>query len=158
MDPTISAKHKGDPTKIKEIIINLLSNAVKFTSYGGEVNLDIIKETDENGVNRVKFTVKDNGIGMTKDQQSRIFDAFSQADVSVTRKYGGTGLGLTISSQFVELMGGKLELESAKDHGTTFFFSLPLEEVTSTEVNYENAFTELTIGKYEQDVPTKLDT
>ncbi|UPT77131.1 ATP-binding protein [Sulfurovum sp. XGS-02] len=158
MDPTISAKLKGDPTKIKEIVINLLSNAVKFTSYGGEVNLDIVKETDENGVNRVKFTVRDNGIGMTKDQQARIFDAFSQADVSVTRKYGGTGLGLTISSQFVELMGGKLELESAKDHGTSFFFSLPLEEVASTEVNYENAFTDLVIGKYEQDIPTKLDT
>ncbi len=95
---------------------------------------------------------------MTKDQQSRIFDAFSQADISVTRKYGGTGLGLTISSQFVELMGGQLELESAKDHGTSFFFSLPLEEVTSTEVNYASAFTDLTIGKYEQDIPTKLDS
>ncbi|MEN8726711.1 MAG: ATP-binding protein [Sulfurovum sp.] len=157
MDPTISAKLKGDPTKIKEIVINLLSNAVKFTSYGGEINLEILKITDENGENRVQFTVRDNGIGMTKDQQSRIFDAFSQADVSVTRKYGGTGLGLTISSQFVELMGGKLELESAKDHGTSFFFSLPLEEVTSTEVNYTHAFTDLTIGKYEQDIPTKLD-
>ena len=157
MDPTISAKLKGDPTKIKEIVINLLSNAVKFTSYGGEINLEILKVTDANGENRVQFTVKDNGIGMTKDQQSRIFDAFSQADVSVTRKYGGTGLGLTISSQFVELMGGKLELESAKDHGTSFFFSLPLEEVTSTEVNYAHAFTDLTIGKYEQDIPTKLD-
>ncbi|WP_373030224.1 ATP-binding protein, partial [Sulfurovum sp.] len=158
MDPMISAKLKGDPTKIKEIIINLLSNAVKFTSYGGEVNLEILKITDENGVNRVQFTVRDNGIGMTKDQQSRIFDAFSQADVSVTRKYGGTGLGLTISSQFVELMGGKLELESAKDHGTSFFFSLPLEEVMSAEVNYATAFTDLTIGKYEQEIPTKLDS
>ena len=157
MDPTISAKLKGDPTKIKEIVINLLSNAVKFTSYGGEINLEILKITGDNGENRVQFTVKDNGIGMTKDQQSRIFDAFSQADVSVTRKYGGTGLGLTISSQFVELMGGKLELESAKDHGTSFFFSLPLEEVTSTEVNYAHAFTDLTIGKYEQDIPSKLD-
>ncbi|MBT8344433.1 MAG: response regulator, partial [Sulfurovum sp.] len=158
MDPTISAKLKGDPTKIKEIVINLLSNAVKFTSYGGEINLEILKITDENGVNRVQFTVRDNGIGMTKDQQSRIFDAFSQADVSVTRKYGGTGLGLTISSEFVELMGGKLELESAKDHGTSFYFSLPLEEVTSTEVNYAHAFTDLTVGKYEQDIPSKLDT
>ncbi len=158
MDPTISPKLKGDPTKIKEIVINLLSNAVKFTSYGGEINLEIMKVTDENGKNRVQFTVKDNGIGMTKDQQSRIFDAFSQADVSITRKYGGTGLGLTISSQFVELMGGKLELESAKDHGTSFFFSLPLEEVGSAEINYMNAFTDITIGKYEQDIPSKLDT
>ncbi len=94
---------------------------------------------------------------MTKDQQSRIFDAFSQADVSVTRKYGGTGLGLTISSQFVELMGGELELESAKDHGTSFFFTIPLEKVTSTEVDYAHAFTDVTIGKYTLDIPTKLD-
>jgi len=95
---------------------------------------------------------------MSKDQQSRIFDAFSQADASVTRKYGGTGLGLTISSQFVELMGGELELESAKDHGTTFYFTIALEEVTSTEPNYTHAFTNITIGKYEQDIPTKLDS
>jgi len=153
MDPEISSKLKGDPTKIKEIVINLLSNAVKFTSYGGEINLEITQEDGDN----IKFLVQDNGIGMTKDQQARIFDAFSQADVSVTRKYGGTGLGLTISSQFVELMGGELELESAKDHGTTFFFTIPLEKVTSTEVDYAGAFTDLTIGKYTLDIPTKLD-
>ena len=157
MDPNIAPKLKGDPTKIKEIVINLLSNAVKFTSYGGEINLEITKIEDESGTSRIKFLVQDNGIGMTKDQQARIFDAFSQADVSVTRKYGGTGLGLTISSQFVELMGGLLELESAKDQGTSFFFSLPLEEVASAEVNYAHAFTDLTIGKYEQDIQTKLD-
>ena len=157
MDPTISSKLKGDPTKIKEIIINLLSNAVKFTSYGGEINLEITKIENDNNTSKIKFLVQDNGIGMTKDQQSRIFDAFSQADVSVTRKYGGTGLGLTISSQFVELMGGELELESAKDHGTSFFFTLPLEEIASSEVNYAHAFTDLTLGKYEQDIPTKLD-
>jgi signal transduction histidine kinase/CheY-like chemotaxis protein len=156
MDPTISNKLKGDPTKIKEIIINLLSNAIKFTSYGGEINLTI--EKVEGSESQIKFAVQDNGIGMSKDQQSRIFDAFSQADVSVTRKYGGTGLGLTISSQFVELMGGELELESAKDQGTTFFFTIPLEEVASTEANYTHAFTDLTICKYEQDIPSKLDT
>ncbi len=158
MDPTISVKLKGDPTKIKEIIINLLSNAIKFTSYGGEINLVIKKTHNENDLNpKISFLVQDNGIGMTKDQQSRIFDAFTQADVSVTRKYGGTGLGLTISSQFVELMGGLLELESAKDHGTSFFFSLPLEEIISNDVNYIHAFNDITLGKYEQDIPTKLD-
>jgi len=156
MDPTISNKLKGDPTKIKEIVINLLSNAIKFTSYGGEINLVIQKA--EGSDSHIKFSVQDNGIGMSKDQQSRIFDAFSQADVSVTRKYGGTGLGLTISSQFVELMGGELELESVKDHGTTFYFTIPLEEVTSTEPNYTHAFTDITLGKYEQDIPTKLDS
>ncbi len=159
MDPTISPKLKGDPTKIKEIIINLLSNAIKFTSYGGVINLKIEKEpsTEENGTPRIKFSVQDNGIGMTKDQQERIFDAFSQADVSVTRKYGGTGLGLTISSQFVELMGGKLELESAKDHGTTFYFSIPLEEVGSSDTNYNHAFEDMTICKYQEEIPTVLD-
>jgi len=158
IDPMISKKLKGDPTKIKEILINLLSNAIKFTSHGGEINLEIKKTHLEGDLNpKITFSVQDNGIGMTEDQQSRIFDAFSQADVSVTRKYGGTGLGLTISSQFVELLGGHLELESAKDRGTTFHFSLTLEEITSTDVNYANAFTDMTIGKYEQDVPTKLD-
>jgi signal transduction histidine kinase/DNA-binding response OmpR family regulator len=157
MDPTISTKLKGDPTKIKEILINLLSNAIKFTSYGGEISLEIKKVEDETQ-NLIYFAVSDNGIGMTKDQQSRVFEAFSQADVSVTRKYGGTGLGLTISSQFVELMGGKLELTSAKDQGTTFFFTIPLEEVTSTDPNYIHAFSDLTIGKYEKDVATKLDS
>jgi len=159
MDPTISSKLKGDPTKIKEILINLLSNAIKFTSYGGEINLVIKKIHAESDLNpRISFSVQDDGIGMTKDQQSRIFEAFSQADVSVTRKYGGTGLGLTISSQFVELMGGDLELESAKDQGTTFFFSLPLEEIISNEINYIHAFNDITIGKYEHEIPTKLDT
>ncbi|HHE05688.1 MAG TPA: response regulator, partial [Epsilonproteobacteria bacterium] len=158
MDPTIATKLKGDPTKIKEILINLLSNAIKFTSYGGEINLTIKKTHEEGDLNpKITFSVQDNGIGMTKDQQSRIFEAFSQADVSVTRKYGGTGLGLTISSQFVELMGGELKLESAKDQGTTFFFSLPFEEIISNEVNYIHAFNDMTLGKYEQDIPTKLD-
>ncbi|PHS33686.1 MAG: hybrid sensor histidine kinase/response regulator [Sulfurovum sp.] len=158
MDPTISTKLKGDPTKIKEILINLLSNAIKFTSYGGEINLIIKKIHNEGDLNpKISFSVQDDGIGMTKDQQGRIFEAFSQADVSVTRKYGGTGLGLTISSQFVELMGGELELESAKDHGTTFFFDLPLEEIISNEINYIHSFSDVTIGKYEQEIPTKLD-
>jgi len=160
MDPTISPKLKGDPTKIKEVIINLLSNAIKFTSYGGTINLTIEKLDREEGNThpRIKFSIEDNGIGMTKEQQSRIFDAFSQADVSVTRKYGGTGLGLTISSQFVELMGGKLELESAKDEGTTFYFAIPLEEVVSSETNYNRAFEETTLCKYETSMPTVLDT
>ena len=158
MDPTIANKLKGDPTKIKEILINLLSNAIKFTSNGGEVNLVIKKIQAEDDLNpKIFFSVQDNGIGMTKDQQGRIFEAFSQADVSVSRKYGGTGLGLTISSQFVEIMGGKLQLESAKDQGTSFFFSLPLEEILSNEANYAHAFKDITLGKYEQEIATKLD-
>ena len=154
MDPAISSKLKGDPTKLKEVLINLLSNAIKFTSYNGAIDLNITLEDEDN----IRFEVKDDGIGMSKDQQSRVFDAFSQADVSVTRKYGGTGLGLTISSQFVELMGGKLELVSEKDQGTTFFFTVSLEQVTTTSINYINAFTDISIAKYESSTPTKLDT
>jgi signal transduction histidine kinase/CheY-like chemotaxis protein len=158
MDPTISKKLKGDPTKVKEIVINLLSNAIKFTNHGGEINLEITKVQSEDDLNpRIRFSVQDNGIGMTKEQQSRIFDAFSQADVSVTRKYGGTGLGLTISSQFVEIMGGHLELTSEKGQGTTFYFSLPLEEMDTSDVNYENLFNDITIGKYEKESSSTLD-
>ncbi len=159
LDPTISKNLKGDPTKIKEVLINLMSNAIKFTSYGGTINVEIKKLLDEeSGQDVLRFSVQDNGIGMTKEQQSRIFTAFSQADISVTRKYGGTGLGLTLSSQFVELMGGQLEVDSTKDHGTTFFFTLDLEEVPSTDADLFNAFTSHTLAKYEQQIPTKLDS
>ena len=157
LDPTISNKLKGDPTKIKEILVNLMSNAIKFTNYGGTINVEIKRVKSDNG-DRIRFSVQDNGIGMTKEQQSRIFTAFAQADISVTRKYGGTGLGLTLSGQFAELMGGKLEVESTKDKGSTFFFSLPLEELPTTETDLFNAFTSLNIAKYEQNQPSKLDS
>ncbi|MEJ2437673.1 MAG: ATP-binding protein, partial [Sulfurovaceae bacterium] len=145
IDPSISPKLKGDSTKIKEIIINLLSNAIKFTPSDGEISLEITKDTSvanmKEGYSNIIFKVKDNGIGMTKDQQKTIFDAFSQADVSVTRKFGGTGLGLTISSQFAQKMGGKLDVESSKDRGSAFILRLPLEEVdlgaSETKNKYE---------------------
>ncbi|MEA1879558.1 MAG: response regulator, partial [Campylobacterota bacterium] len=140
------------------VIINLLSNAIKFTSYGGEVNCIIEKVTDNDNKPLISFSVQDNGIGMTKEEQSGIFEAFSQADISVTRKYGGTGLGLTISSQFVELMGGELTLESIKDEGTTFKFTLLLEEIPSETEELHHTLNHITIGKYEQNIPTKLDT
>ena len=151
MDPTIGKKLKGDPTKIKEILINLMSNAIKFTGYEGEINVEIIKtKLEDEFNNKITFSVSDDGIGMTKDQQSRIFEAFSQADASVTRKYGGTGLGLTISSQFTELMGGRLEIESVEDEGTTFFFSLPLEEIDSEDNGIVNHnYSNLSLCKYE---------
>lgn len=159
MDPSISPKLKGDPTKIKEILINLLSNAIKFTNHGGEINLEIRKLESNETINPIKFSIHDNGIGMTKEQQLHIFDAFAQADNSVTRKYGGTGLGLTISSRLVELMGGKLEVESIKDEGTTFYFTLPIEEMAlPTLPSSENAFADIIVGKYQGSIPTKLDT
>lgn len=130
IDPQLEQPIKGDPTKIKEVIINLLSNAVKFTSSSGAINVNIRKmDSDIAGTTKVRFEVQDSGIGVTSEQKSKIFDAFSQADTSITRKYGGTGLGLTISSRFVELMGGQLDLHSEPGQGTTFFFTIDFEKV-----------------------------
>ena len=130
IDPELEQPLKGDPTKIKEVLINLLSNAVKFTSSSGAINVDIRKlDSDQKGITRVRFEVQDSGIGVTGEQKARIFEAFSQADTSITRKYGGTGLGLTISARFIELMGGQLDLHSEPGEGTTFFFTIEFEEI-----------------------------
>jgi len=162
IDPNISSKLKGDPTKIKEIIINLLSNAIKFTNSHGEINVEISKINSELHDNIATSTllikVQDSGIGMTKEQQEHVFEAFSQADISVTRKYGGTGLGLTIANQFANLMGGKLEVESAKDRGTTFILTLPIEEIMIENSHLENAYASSMVALYESDnIPSKLN-
>jgi len=111
--------------------------------------------------NRAKifFSIEDNGIGMTKEQQLNVFAAFTQADVSITRKYGGTGLGLTISTKFIELMGSKLELESQKGRGTKFFFTLELEEVSEeTELGKWHIPEGVSIVRYQVDnVKSQLD-
>ncbi|MFT5661016.1 MAG: signal transduction histidine kinase/CheY-like chemotaxis protein [Sulfurimonas sp.] len=140
IDPELEQPLKGDPTKIKEVIINLLSNAVKFTSSSGSINVNIRRvESQQAGITKVMFEVQDSGIGVTSEQKSKIFEAFSQADTSITRKYGGTGLGLTISSRFIELMGGELDLHSETGEGTTFFFSIEFEEIeTLNETNRGN--------------------
>ncbi|HIP14191.1 MAG TPA: response regulator [Sulfurimonas autotrophica] len=133
IDPELEQPLKGDPTKIKEVLINLLSNAVKFTSSSGAINVDIRKlQSPQEGTTRVRFEIQDSGIGVTSEQKSKIFEAFSQADTSITRKYGGTGLGLTISARFIELMGGQLDLHSEPGEGTTFFFTLDFEEIEVT--------------------------
>lgn len=138
IDPKLQKPLKGDPTKIKEVLINLLSNAVKFTNTGGQISVDIRKmRSQKSGHIKIKFSVKDNGIGVSKEQQENIFNAFSQADSSITRNYGGTGLGLTISSSFIKLMGGKLELKSESDNGTTFFFELDLKEIENPLNSYK---------------------
>ncbi|EDZ61715.1 nitrate/nitrite sensing signal transduction histidine kinase [Sulfurimonas gotlandica GD1] len=156
IDPTLEHPLKGDPTKIKEIIINLLSNAVKFTSSAGSINVDIRRvECDQDGKTRVRFEVQDSGIGVTSEQKSRIFEAFSQADTSITRKYGGTGLGLTISSRFVELMGGELDLHSETGSGTTFFFTIDFEEVETLNESSKGSFSSLNALVLENNHKTK---
>ncbi|MDQ7067236.1 MAG: ATP-binding protein [Sulfurimonas sp.] len=144
IDPQLENPIKGDPTKIKEVLINLLSNAVKFTSSSGIINVDIRKlDSAQEGITRVRFEVQDSGIGVTSEQKAKIFDAFSQADTSITRKYGGTGLGLTISSRFIELMGGQLDLHSEPGEGTTFFFTIDFEEIETLNESVKGTFSSI---------------
>jgi protein-histidine pros-kinase len=112
----------GDPTRLRQIVTNLVGNALKFTERG-EVALQVTKES-ENGANcTVHFMVRDTGIGIPQDKQAVIFQAFSQADNSTTRKFGGTGLGLSISSRLVEMMGGRIWVESEVGQGSKFHFT-----------------------------------
>ncbi len=128
IDPNLPVELVGDSNKISQIMVNLLSNAVKFTKSGGAINVTIEKKSETSKDVSVYFAVKDTGIGISKEQQSKIFDAFSQADASTSRKFGGTGLGLTISSKFVELMGGELTIDSKEGVGTTFSFLITLNK------------------------------
>ncbi len=137
----------GDPTKLSQIMTNLIGNAMKFTDYQGEVNVSIekIEERDKEVV--VRFSIKDNGLGISQEQQEHIFQAFSQADISTTREFGGTGLGLTITSSLVERMGGKLELKSKVGEGSEFYFTLTFEKSDSSE-KIKNRFNGLSIGYF----------
>ncbi len=122
----------GDPGRMRQIIVNLVGNAIKFTERGEiEVAVETVEPVSA-GQARLRFRVRDTGIGIPKDKFQSVFESFSQADTSTTRKYGGTGLGLTISAQLVELMGGKLGLESEVGVGSTFHFTLAIE-VTSAK-------------------------
>jgi len=128
VQPTLAKKWVGDPTKIAQILTNLIGNALKFTPAHGTINVLVKEVVSEEDKSRLMFSVQDSGIGIDDEAKAKIFEAFSQADSSTSRKFGGTGLGLTISSKMVELMGGQLKVESEKGKGATFFFTLPLEE------------------------------
>ena len=127
IDPSLSSMMlRSDPLKIKQVLINLISNAVKFTNKGGTIDVIIEKVNRSEDRVEVKFAVKDTGIGISDKNKEKVFDAFIQADSSTNRKYGGTGLGLTISVQLVDLLGGYLTLESKLGEGSTFQFILEL--------------------------------
>jgi PAS domain S-box-containing protein len=127
-EPSVGKRPLGDPTRLRQILVNLLSNAVKFTNSGTVKVFTEIKRQDEKTVT-FHFEIKDSGIGMTEEQIKRIFEPFMQAETGTTRKYGGTGLGLAISKNFIEIMGGRLAVESAPGIGSKFSFDLTFETI-----------------------------
>jgi signal transduction histidine kinase len=131
--PAIPEHLLGDPLRLGQILTNLVNNAVKFTERG-EIRLDIelVERTGEKV--QLKCSVRDTGMGMTPEQSAKLFQPFTQADMSTTRKHGGTGLGLTICRRLVDLMGGRIWLESEPGAGTTFYFTawLGVGSVTGT--------------------------
>ena len=121
-DPSVPGALIGDPLRLGQVLINLSNNAVKFTDSGEIViSTELIKKDDMQAM--VKFSVRDTGIGMTAEQAAKLFQPFMQADSSTTRKYGGTGLGLTISKRLTEMMGGEIWVESQPGRGSTFIFT-----------------------------------
>ena len=116
----------GDPLRLRQVLINLVGNAIKFTEKGSvSVHVETLSETPSAAT--LRFSVRDTGIGLDKEQRLRLFGAFQQADASTTRKYGGTGLGLAISQTLVRLMGGQIEIDSQPGVGSTFFFDVPFD-------------------------------
>jgi PAS domain S-box-containing protein len=135
IDPLLPSRVSGDPVRIRQVFVNLLGNAIKFTQKG-EIFVSLKKASSMYVKEGKKFididlSVRDTGIGIPKEKLIKIFDSFTQADSSTTRKYGGTGLGLTISKSLTELMDGKLSVESEAGRGSTFTLRLPLEIVNS---------------------------
>jgi len=130
-EPSIGRLLIGDPTRLRQILLNLLSNAIKFTNTGMVKMLSAISDRTDNSIT-MHFEVKDSGIGMTKDQLDRVFNPFTQADESTTRRFGGTGLGLTISKSFIELMGGTLNVETTYGLGSKFSFEIKFDTINVT--------------------------
>ena len=116
----------ADDLRLNQILINILGNAVKFTPPGGHVTLRVEQTDADEELLRLRFSVTDDGIGIQKERQKSIFNAFEQAEASTASQYGGTGLGLSISSRLVQMMGGKLEVESEPGKGSCFYFTLSM--------------------------------
>lgn len=155
LDPELPTLLTGDPTKISQVIVNLISNAIKFTPKDGEVSVSIKKLLEDEEKVNVNFEVTDTGIGITDEQRGKIFEAFSQADVSTSRKYGGTGLGLSISGKFVKHMGGKLSIKSVPNEGSTFYFTLELKKPKTATKREVPDMSSLSVGILSPHVGTK---
>lgn len=141
VDPDIPKWVLGDPVRLRQILINLVGNAIKFTSKG-KVQIHVSQNHDQNRRGDILFGIQDDGIGIPKEKQSLLFQAFSQADTSVTRKFGGTGLGLAICKQLSELMGGEIWFESQLDQGSTFLFTVkaPASSAAKTKLRISDNF------------------
>jgi signal transduction histidine kinase/DNA-binding response OmpR family regulator len=140
IDPELSFQlFQSDAGKIRQVLRNLISNAIKFTPKGGEVDVSIKKiSSNRNDNATIEFKVEDNGIGISQEDKDRVFDAFTQVDSSSIREYGGTGLGLTIATSLVRMLGGVLELDSQLGVGSKFSFKLNMKQrFTTKEINYE---------------------
>ncbi|CAE6476564.1 unnamed protein product [Rhizoctonia solani] len=127
VDFAYTGRVMGDPGRLRQVLTNLLTNSIKFTSEGS-ITLRAVQESEDENVVRVRFSVEDEGVGIADSIRPRLFQPFSQADSSTARRYGGTGLGLTISKNLVDLMGGKIGLESKEGHGTYAWFSIPFQK------------------------------
>ena len=138
LDPAIPSRMLGDAGRLRQILINLTGNAIKFTEHG-EVVIRAEQSRETAGEVELHFSVEDTGIGIPVNKQQEVFNAFSQADSSLTRTFGGTGLGLTISSQLVELMGGRIWLKSEEGTGSTFHFTVRLGRAAAGPVSTSGA-------------------
>ena len=135
IDEAIPKRLIGDDQRLAQVITNLLGNAVKFTPNGGSINLDTRLINENNGACTIQVTVTDTGIGISLEQQTRLFQPFHQAESDTTRKFGGTGLGLSISKSIVEMMGGYIQVESEPGKGSVFTFIVQLEKCAEKNVD-----------------------
>ena len=142
IEPDVPALIQGDPGRLRQILINLIGNGIKFT-HTGEVVLHVLLDDEDDREVRIRFVVKDTGIGIPRDKIGLLFQAFTQGDTSITRKYGGTGLGLSISKQLVELMGGQIGVESEERKGSSFWFAIPLAKQASREKKEAGGHTDI---------------
>jgi signal transduction histidine kinase len=135
-DPNLDDTFIGDPVRIRQVLTNLMGNAIKFTEEG-MVKLSISLERKLEKSVLIGFSVEDTGIGIPKGKQEKLFEAFGQADTSISRKYGGTGLGLPISKRLVEMMDGQIQVESAENKGSKFWFTLELKKAKESEPQFK---------------------
>jgi two-component system sensor histidine kinase/response regulator len=141
IDPGVRTLLISDPFRLRQIVLNLTSNAIKFTEKG-EICVRVTQEAEDKHTATLRIAVSDTGIGISEEQQKRLFEAFQQADGTTSRRFGGTGLGLTISRRLVELLGGEMGLESEVGKGSTFWFKVPFTKQAGIEADPASTSTE----------------